>query len=44
MTWPAVIGTTLVCVSLLVIGSVLWLRYGEGMFVEQMFASLAGCF
>jgi len=44
MTWPAIISTTLVCISLVVVASVLWLRYGEGMFVDQMLASLAGCF
>tara|TARA_R110002020_G_scaffold133617_12_gene298121 strand:+ start:494 stop:628 length:135 start_codon:yes stop_codon:yes gene_type:complete len=44
MTWPAAISTALVCASLAVVSSVLWLRYGETLFVEQMLASLAGCF
>ena len=44
MTWPAIISTSLVCISLVVVSSVLWLRYGEGIFVDQMLASLAGCF
>jgi len=44
MTWPATIGTASIVAALAVITAVLWLRYGETLFVERLVATLAGCF
>ncbi|MDQ0314361.1 hypothetical protein [Amorphus orientalis] len=44
MTWPARIGISASLVALFTLAAVLWLSYGEGVFVEHMLASLAGCF
>lgn len=44
MSWPATIGTTSVIAALAVISAVLWLRYGETIFVGQMMSAIVGCF
>lgn len=44
MTWPAGIGISASAVALLTVAGVLWLRYGEDIFVERIFSTLAGCF
>lgn len=44
MTKPAALGVSLVLVALLATAGVLWISFGDEIFVQHMLATLAGCF
>ncbi|WP_367193837.1 hypothetical protein [Amorphus sp. 3PC139-8] len=44
MTKPVALGVSLLLVALLATAGVLWIGYGDDIFVEHMLATLAGCF
>ena len=41
---PPVAGTAAVLSALIFAGAVLWLRFGDGVYVERILGAIAGCF
>ncbi|WP_160170919.1 hypothetical protein [Lutibaculum baratangense] len=41
---PPILGSAAVFAALLFAGTVLWLKFGDGVYVERILGAIAGCF